>query len=956
MKGNFTGRARSVDTDASSEPSTMPSSIYSGLSSAASPPPGDGPEQPPGLWRRVWRFAAGLRDDLIGLLPSFLQGPYFPEAKLKTRLIVSMVALVVVTASVVGVVAYRNLEDALLHSETGRLESDVQALAMGIDSRVRAVRDDVAAIRGATAVAGIVRGSEAGNGVDPKTGDLLAEWRTRLGTLMTAQLDAKPNYLQMRFIGAADGGREIVRVQRDKVGGPVHAVADAELQQKGGHDYFIQAMRMLAGGVYISPVNLNREHGEVQVSHTPVLRAATPVFDDHGKRFGVIVINVAMRPIFDSLRTATRQGGKIYVVNDRGDFLVHPGHVHEFGFDLGQRYRIQDEFPPVAPLVHSDGGQSRIIRDSKIGDFGIAAATTRLAGGPKVTVMETLPLSVLSAPLDTLRMSTLSTGIAGVLFATLLAIVIARSLSNPLEKMTDGIVALKQQKPFDLPTTAGGEIGMLARAFEDFAEQERLYRSTLQSSYDAIFTNSLDGIITSWNPAAQRLYGYTPEEAIGQHVRMLVPDHMRDQQRQYMVDLRRGGSVSNLETVRRRKDGGLVEVSLAPSLVRAPSGEPLGVSVIARDITDRRQAEKRFRLAVESSPTGMVMVKADGTIVLINAEVERMFGYRKDELLGASIDLLVPERFRTDHMEYRSGFTGDPESRAMGAGRDLYARRKDASEFPIEIGLNPIPQPNELLILASVVDISERKEAQLALERQKTELERSNADLEQFAYVASHDLQEPLRMVASYTTLLAERYQDQLDERAGKYINYAVEGAKRMQQLITDLLDFSRVGTRAKPLGPVDTNEVVEKIVRALHTRIKENGADVTFGTLPTVLADETQLGMIFQNLIGNAVKFRADERPKVRIEAKRDDREWLFSVSDNGIGIDTKYSSRIFQMFQRLHERGRYDGSGIGLAIVKKIIDRHGGRIWFESELGRGTTFFFTLHAGQNETGGTNQ
>ena len=239
MKGNFTGRARSVDTDASSEPSTMPSSIYSGLSAAASPPPGDGPEQPPGLWRRVLRFAAGLRDDLIGLLPSFLQGPYFPEAKLKTRLIVSMVALVVVTASVVGVVAYRNLEDALLHSETGRLESDVQALAMGIDSRVRAVRDDVAAIRGATAVAGIVRGSEAGNGVDPKTGDLLAEWRTRLGTLMTAQLDAKPNYLQMRFIGAADGGREIVRVQRDKVGGPVHAVADAELQQKGGHDYFI---------------------------------------------------------------------------------------------------------------------------------------------------------------------------------------------------------------------------------------------------------------------------------------------------------------------------------------------------------------------------------------------------------------------------------------------------------------------------------------------------------------------------------------------------------------------------------------------------------------------------------------------------------------------------------------------------------------------------------------------
>ena len=331
-----------------------------------------------------------------------------------------------------------------------------------------------------------------------------------------------------------------------------------------------------------------------------------------------------------------------------------------------------------------------------------------------------------------------------------------------------------------------------------------------------------------------------------------------------------------------------------------------------------------------------------------------MFGYDKDELLGHPIDTLVPERFRPEHAGFRKGFSRAPESRSMGAGRDLYARRKDGSEFPIEIGLNPIPRPDELLILASVVDISERKRTQTVLEKQKVELERSNADLEQFAYVASHDLQEPLRMVASYTSLLEERYKGQLDERADKYINYAVEGAKRMQQLISDLLDFSRVGTRAKPMAKVDTAALLDKVLRSLRGTITDKGAEVTCGALPAITADEIQLGMVFQNLIGNAVKFRAEKPPRVRVEAAFADGLWTFSVADNGIGIDAQYSSRIFQMFQRLHERGKYDGSGIGLAIVKKIVERHGGTVWFESTPGEGTTFFFTIPGSKINQGGT--
>jgi len=242
----------------------------------------------------------------------------------------------------------------------------------------------------------------------------------------------------------------------------------------------------------------------------------------------------------------------------------------------------------------------------------------------------------------------------------------------------------------------------------------------------------------------------------------------------------------------------------------------------------------------------------------------------------------------------------------------------------------------------------------MVLEKQKAELERSNADLEQFAYVASHDLQEPLRMVASYTSLLEERYKGQLDERADKYINYAVEGAKRMQQLISDLLDFSRVGTRAKPMERVDTAALLEKVLRSLRGVIADKGAEVTAGMLPVIMADEIQLGMVFQNLIGNAVKFRAERPPRVHVDAAFENGIWTFSVTDNGIGIDKQYSSRIFQMFQRLHERGKYDGSGIGLAIVKKIVERHGGTVWFDSTPGEGTTFFFTIPGGKINQGGT--
>jgi light-regulated signal transduction histidine kinase (bacteriophytochrome) len=252
--------------------------------------------------------------------------------------------------------------------------------------------------------------------------------------------------------------------------------------------------------------------------------------------------------------------------------------------------------------------------------------------------------------------------------------------------------------------------------------------------------------------------------------------------------------------------------------------------------------------------------------------------------------------------------------------------------------------------IANALLFSERKRAEEALKVRTEELARSNRDLEQFAYVASHDLQEPLRMVTSYVQLLAKRYKGKLDSDADEFIGFAEDGAIRMWKLINDLLTYSRVGTHGKGLEPTDCEMALNQSLDNLKVAMEENGALVTHDPLPTVMADNPQLVQLFQNLIGNAIKFRGDEAPRVHVSASRNGNGWTFSVRDNGIGIAPEYAKRIFVIFQRLHSREKYAGTGIGLSICKKIVERHGGRIWVESELGKGTTFYFTLSAIQAE------
>jgi light-regulated signal transduction histidine kinase (bacteriophytochrome) len=278
-------------------------------------------------------------------------------------------------------------------------------------------------------------------------------------------------------------------------------------------------------------------------------------------------------------------------------------------------------------------------------------------------------------------------------------------------------------------------------------------------------------------------------------------------------------------------------------------------------------------------------------------------------------------------------------------------RRKDGAVIHVEVYGTTTQHQGQPALIGTLLDITERKRTERELAKHATELARSNADLENFAYIASHDLQEPLRAVSGFTELLARRYKGRLDKDADEFIDFAVSGANRMKELINDLLAYSRIGTKGKPFAPVDCREALDQALRNLTVAIQEHQAHIlTAGVLPVLSADQIQLVQLFQNLIANAIKFHGPELPRVHVSAERKEQDWIFCVRDNGIGIEARHFERIFTVFQRVHSGQAYPGTGIGLAICKKIVERHGGRIWVDSRTGRGASFCFTLPAERNE------
>jgi PAS domain S-box-containing protein len=348
--------------------------------------------------------------------------------------------------------------------------------------------------------------------------------------------------------------------------------------------------------------------------------------------------------------------------------------------------------------------------------------------------------------------------------------------------------------------------------------------------------------------------------------------------------------------------------------------------------------EAQFQAIVASFPAGLLGVDSTGAIRLVNDTLEEMFGYSRDELLGEPVELLICSDQRAAHTTQVQDYIACPHTKIMGTRPDLTGVRKDGTTIPLEIGLRPVVGGGEIAVLAAISDLTWRKNIE-------AELRRSNQELEEFAYIASHDLQEPLRMVSSFAELLGKEYAEAFDQQGKQWLQYLAEGASRMRMLVRDLLSYSRVGRSEVRLEQVDMNVLVQEVLSDLSIAISESKAHIEVGELPTCRGDASQLRLLIQNLLANAIKFQPPaQAPRIELSAEDRATFTLFHIRDNGIGIESDYFEKIFQIFQGLHMREEYEGTGLGLAICKRVVLRHGGELWVESTPGEGSVFSFKL------------
>jgi PAS domain S-box-containing protein len=474
----------------------------------------------------------------------------------------------------------------------------------------------------------------------------------------------------------------------------------------------------------------------------------------------------------------------------------------------------------------------------------------------------------------------------------------------------------------------------------------KLSRAVEQSPVSVVITD-LEGSIEYINPRFTEVTGYTLEEVLGKNPRILKSGEMPPEAYQHLWQTIKAGGVWRGEFYNRKKNGELYWERASISPILDERGSITHFVAVKEDITEWKRTEAELRLQsrlIDLAHDAILIRKPGGEIAYWNQGAQRIYGWPREQAVGRIAQDLLKTQFPIPLSEI--------EAQVMREGSwegELVQFRADgqvvivASHWVVDREDPSAVKP----ILQISSDITERKRARALVERRAEELAQSNAELEQFAYVVSHDLQEPLRMVASYLELLAKRYKGQLDEKADTFINYAVDGAVRMKILIDELLSLSRVTTKAKPLRLMDSQIALDEARENLRHAISEKKAVVTSSSLPAIRGDYTQIVQLFQNLIGNGIKFCEAKPPHVHVAAECRGDEWVFSVRDNGIGIAAHHMERIFKIFQRLHGRTSYPGTGMGLAICKKVVERHGGKIWAESRPDHGSTFYFTIPKG---------
>jgi PAS domain S-box-containing protein len=477
--------------------------------------------------------------------------------------------------------------------------------------------------------------------------------------------------------------------------------------------------------------------------------------------------------------------------------------------------------------------------------------------------------------------------------------------------------------------------------------------SLLDVTHDAIISRSLEGEIRFWSRGAELMYGWSSAEAIGKITHTLLqmqfPQPLAEVERTLLQDGRWAG-----ELIHTRRDGSRVTVSCRKILQRDGAGNAQGVLEINLDVSARRQAEERSRQLMEGAPDAIVVVNRDGKIVLVNARAEQLFRYQRDRLLGQEIEMLIPERFRNRHPECGGYFFAQPLLRPTEPAPELYGLRADGAEFPVEISLSPLETPDGLLVSGTIRDVTESKRAEAEIKNLNRvllkgydELAAANKELEAFTYSIAHDLRAPVRHIEGFSKILTQELGNGITPAIRECLGDIVDSTQNMGRMVDDLLALARVGRQELSIQVTGLNSLVTEVLRDLSLDLVDRDIEWQIGDLPYIDCDPGLLKQVFANLLSNAIKYSRPRKPAVIAvgQLKGKGPPTIF-IRDNGVGFNAKYADKLFGVFQRLHRKEDFEGTGVGLATVQRIVHKHGGAIWAESELDKGATFFFNLAA----------
>jgi len=875
--------------------------------------------------------------------------------KLSTRLIVAMVALVLFTVSATGLLIFPNVVATALPRALERYDSHVRVLATEFEAIVRSARADVLAFGSDAAVDELARVGLVTVVHSPEDGNA-AEWRRRLASRFSAELTAKPWYDRLRLVGTADGGREIVRVDRSGPGGAIRVVSDEGLQRVGDRDYFRRTAALPAGEVYISPIELDQEQ-RAGKPRMPTLRVAAPLFGSDDRPFAILIIDFDLRPVFARIRSAARQGSQVYLVNESGDYLVHPDASREFGFALGSPSRLQDDYPELAQVLHSDDTTPRVI-DNRAGErFGVAWQPLRLGEGPRVAAIETVPHSFLMEGPLAIRNASLLSGLAATFVAFVLAVIIARSMTRPLVQMTRAVEGFARDESVVVPTNGSGEIGVLAKAFARLTAQIQDKTAALkreieershifQMSPDLILITDREGKFLRVSPSCRAILGYDPKEMMGRNGTVFTYPGDVEMVRGEMRLARRARLVRNFESRCLHKRGRVV--TLAWSDVWSESEQRH--FFIGRDMTESKKAkeelldsERMARSIIDTTLDAIIQVNESGEVTEWNPQAEAMFGWSRQEAMGKPVtELYLPKGYRPRYLDMNERLRHTDV--VKGERFEIDALRKDGQKLKVEISMTGVRRRGGNIYNLFVRDVTAKREAEEQL-RQAQKMEA----LGQLTGGIAHDFNNVLTVITGTLDLLSEGIADRPELSA--VTNLIGEAAGRGAELTGHLLAFAR----KQPLQPreTDLNALISNAQKLFQPSLGEQieiEAILDANAWPA-LVDPTQLTTVLLNLAVNA----RDAMPgggKLTFETgnvRFDDRYVhahadvaagdyvMVAVSDTGTGIPKAIRDRIFDPFFSTKELGK--GTGLGLSMVYGFVKQSGGHINVYSEEGHGTT-----------------